>query len=94
MVVAEALAHGLPVISTATGGIPDLVGDDAGLLVPPGNADRLAAAIARVLADPLVRARFARGARRVRDRLAGWEVRSGQMAEVLERVAADGRLQR
>jgi glycosyltransferase involved in cell wall biosynthesis len=94
MVVAEALAHGLPVISTATGGIPDLVGDDAGLLVPPGDADRLAAAIARVLADPLVRARFARGARRVRDRLAGWEVRSGQMAEVLERVAADGRLQR
>jgi glycosyltransferase involved in cell wall biosynthesis len=93
-VVAEALAHGLPVISTATGGIPDLVADDAGLLVPSGDAAALAAAIARVLVDPLVQARLARGARRARERLASWEVQSGQMAEVLGRVAADGRFQR
>ena len=37
MAVAEALAHGLPVVSTTTGAIPALVGDDAGSLVPPGE---------------------------------------------------------
>ena len=41
MAVAEALAHGLPVVSTTTGAIPDLVGDDAGLLAPPGSIDAL-----------------------------------------------------
>ena len=92
MVVAEALAHGLPVISTATGGIGDLVADDAGLLVPPGDPDALAAAISRVLVEPFLRERLAQGARRVRDLLPGWDVASGRMADVLERVAADGRL--
>jgi glycosyltransferase involved in cell wall biosynthesis len=94
MVVAEALAHGLPVISTATGGIPDLVGDAAGLLVPPGDPAALADAISRVLADPVLRDRLAAGARRVRDQLPGWDVASGKMAEILERVAGNGRLQR
>lgn len=41
----EAMAYGLPVISTTTGGIPELLGDGAGLLVPPGDADALASAI-------------------------------------------------
>ena len=37
MVLAEALARGLPVISTSAGAIPDTVLDDAGLLVPAGD---------------------------------------------------------
>ena len=64
MAVAEALARGLPVVSTTTGAIPDLVGADAGLLAPPGNIEALAAALARVIGDARLRARLADGAKR------------------------------
>ena len=73
MAVAEALARGLPVVSTTTGAIPDLVGADAGLLAPPGNIEALAGALARVIGDARLRARLADGAKRVRDRLRSWE---------------------
>jgi glycosyltransferase involved in cell wall biosynthesis len=86
MVVAEALAHGLPVVATSTGAIGELVGDEAGVLVPPGDAHALSAALARVIADAEWRARLAGGARRVRERLPTWEHSSAQMAVVLEQV--------
>lgn len=84
MAVAEALAHGLPVVSTTTGAIPALVGDEAGLLVPPGDVDALAAALTRVLTDPGLRARLADGARRARARLPSWGDASEKMSTVLE----------
>lgn len=89
MAVAEALAHGLPVVSTTTGAIPELVGNDAGVLVPPGDADALAKALSRAL-DPGERERLAAGARRVRDRLPTWDDAFNKMAAVLERVATRG----
>jgi glycosyltransferase involved in cell wall biosynthesis len=89
MVVAEALAHGLPVVSTPAGAIPELVGPDAGLIVPVGDADALAVAIRRMLDDGGLRRRMAEGAARVRDRLQGWEAASKTMADVLTRVALD-----
>jgi glycosyltransferase involved in cell wall biosynthesis len=52
-VVLEALAAGVPVVATAVGGTPELVTDGAnGFLVPPGNADELAAKILQALACP------------------------------------------
>jgi glycosyltransferase involved in cell wall biosynthesis len=51
LVVQEAMQVGLPVVATAVGGVPDLVGDDA-LLVPAREPQALAAAIASVLDDP------------------------------------------
>jgi glycosyltransferase involved in cell wall biosynthesis len=90
MAVAEALACGLPIVSTTTGAIPQLVGEDAGLLVPVGDRVALAGALSRVLSDAALRARLAAGARRVRERLESWEIAAGKMAAVLEQVAVHG----
>jgi glycosyltransferase involved in cell wall biosynthesis len=62
-VVLEAIAAGLPIVATRVGGIPEIFGPHADELVPPGDADALAAAIDRLLADP-VAARNAAAARR------------------------------
>lgn len=49
----EAMAHGIPVVSTVTGGIPELVTDrSTGLLVQPGDAEALAAALEFLVAEP------------------------------------------
>lgn len=93
MAVAEAVAHGLPVVATKTGAIPELVGDDAGLLVPVGDAPALAEALARVLRNGDLRARLAEGARLRRNQLPTWDEASSRMADALNqlcRANADG----
>jgi glycosyltransferase involved in cell wall biosynthesis len=90
MAVAEALAHGLPVISTMTGAIPELVGDQAGMLAPVGDLPAFTAALEQVLRDHTLRASLADGARRVRGRLPTWDDAVDHMAKILETVAADG----
>lgn len=57
LVAQEALLAGTPLVTTAVGGIPDLVGD-AAVLVPPGDAAALARAIRGVLTDPAEAARL------------------------------------
>jgi glycosyltransferase involved in cell wall biosynthesis len=97
MAVAEALARGLPVVSTITGAIPELVdpeGDGAGLLVTPGDVNALADALSRALGDARLRSRLAEGARRVRDRLPTWDETASKMAAALERIATDERISR
>ncbi|MBO9515225.1 MAG: glycosyltransferase family 4 protein [Variovorax sp.] len=84
MALAEALAHGLPVISTTAGAIPDTVPADAGLLVAPGDETALRAALARVLDVPAERARLATGARAARLRLPSWEQSVARFASALE----------
>ena len=90
MAVAEALAHGLPVVATATGAIPALVGDEAGVVVPPENVGALAGALRRVLGDAALRASLADGARRVRERLPSWDHAAGRLSAALAGVHADG----
>ena len=63
LVLQEALRAGVPVVATRAGGIPDLTGDDAAVLVPPGDAARLAAAVRGVLGDPALAARLRAAAR-------------------------------
>jgi glycosyltransferase involved in cell wall biosynthesis len=57
LVLQEALRAGVPVVASRVGGIPDLTGEEAALLVPPGDADALAAAVRSLLDDPALAAR-------------------------------------
>jgi glycosyltransferase involved in cell wall biosynthesis len=60
MSVLEAMSHGLPVICTPVGGIPDVVKDGSnGMFVEPGNADSIANMILRLLREPELAASLA-----------------------------------
>lgn len=65
LVVPEAMAAALPVVTTAVGAIPEMVADGrTGLLVAPGSAESLAAAIERLLASRALRRTLGDNARR------------------------------
>ncbi len=88
MVVAEALAHGIPVISTRTGGIPGLVdaggaGKPAGLLVQPGDEAALRNALARIMDEPALRDRLRDGALEAREHLRSWDDAVAEMERAL-----------
>jgi len=59
MFILEALARRNAVISTTVGGIPGVLGDDAGLLVAPGSAEEFTVALDALLGDPELRTRVA-----------------------------------
>jgi len=86
MAVAEALARGVPIISTATGAIPDIVRDDAGIVVPPGDAAAFGDALAQFVRDKELRERLAAGARRARTHLPTWDAAAAAMARVLIQI--------
>jgi len=87
MAVAEAIASGLPVISTRTGAIPQLVGRDAGILVPRGNVDMLARVLERVLGERRLLGQLRAGAMKRRTQLPSWEQAVRQFASVIRKVA-------
>ncbi len=69
LILQEALRAGLPIVATRVGGTPELTGQDAALLVPAGDAARLADAVRAVLADPAVAARLRQAAAKRADAL-------------------------
>jgi glycosyltransferase involved in cell wall biosynthesis len=85
MAYAEAIAHGLPVIGTTAGAIPETVPATAGVLVPPDDRAALVAALRRLIEEPAERARLAAGARAVQ--FPSWCEQAARFAGVLERVA-------
>ena len=63
LVLQEALRAGAPVVAARVGGIPWLTGEDAALLVPPGDTRALGDAVRAVLTDPALARRLAAAAR-------------------------------
>jgi glycosyltransferase involved in cell wall biosynthesis len=62
--IIEAMAHAKPIIATAVGGVPDVVSDEVGILVPPNDVDALATAMSRVAGDADLRLKMGLAARR------------------------------
>jgi len=87
MAYAEALAHGLPVIGTHGGAIPDTVPPEAGVLVPPGDIPSLSGALRRVIGDKELRRRLSSGARAAALQLPTWRQSAEIFARALERLA-------
>lgn len=63
-VIIESMASGVPVVATDVGGNPELIANDRGILVPPGNELALVAAIERLLRDPARRGELSRRAKK------------------------------
>jgi glycosyltransferase involved in cell wall biosynthesis len=84
----EAMACGLPVVASAAGALPEVVGPDghAGRLVPPRDPRAMAAAIAELLADPERLARMGRQARTRVQHAFRWRDAAAALVEVFEDV--------
>jgi glycosyltransferase involved in cell wall biosynthesis len=87
MAYAEAIAHGLAVIGTDGGAIPETVPPDAGLLVTPGDIPALADALRRVIGDDGLRQRLAGAARAAATQLPTWRQSAEIFARALETLA-------
>jgi glycosyltransferase involved in cell wall biosynthesis len=86
MAYAEAMARGLPVIGTTGGAISDTVPEQAGVLVPPGDVNALAQAIALMVREPLAREKFAQGAWQSAQLLPTWKTSGIQFADILANI--------
>ena len=84
MALAEAVAGGIPVVSTLAGAIPETVPANASVLVPPGDDRALAKALAKLMDDPDARRRLASNALAARRALPTWNQASKQFAAALE----------
>jgi len=88
MALADALVHGLPIVSTTAGAIPHTVPADAALLVPPGNGRALGRALASLLDDAALRGKLARAARAAGAALPDWRESGARFARAIAELAA------
>jgi glycosyltransferase involved in cell wall biosynthesis len=83
MALAEAIAHGLPVVSTTAGAIPDTVPASASRLVPPGDVEALTEALRALIGDPAARAGFTLAARAAAECVSTWTAAARDFEAVL-----------
>lgn len=84
MVISEAVAYGLPIVTTTGGALATTLPEGAGIAVRPGDAEALAAALADVLDHPGRRHDLAHGARCARDQLNSWDQSIAAFIDLLE----------
>lgn len=88
MVLAEAMARGLPIVCTTGGAAASTVPDAAGIKVPPGDIEAFSGAMGRIMSDPQLRRDMAEASWTAGQALPRWEATAKQIAEVLRRAAA------
>jgi glycosyltransferase involved in cell wall biosynthesis len=84
MAYTEAIAHGVPVVGTTAGAIPETVPAGAGVLVPPDNVEALAAALQQLIANADAREHLAAGARAAT--FPSWREQAASFARVLDNL--------
>ena len=84
MVLAEALARGLPIATTTGGAAAETVPDAAALKVPPGDAEALQRALRRLIDDPALRARLADAAWSAGQTLPRWSDTAALVANTIK----------
>jgi glycosyltransferase involved in cell wall biosynthesis len=87
----ECLGAGVPLVTTAQGDLPDIVGD-AAVLVPPADARALAEAVACMLGDPVRREAIRRRAHQ-RARLFTWDAAARRICEIASGLRSRRRVQ-
>lgn len=87
MAFAEAIAHGLPVVGTTAGAIPETVPASAGLLAPPNDVGAFSVALRRLIEDSAERRRLAASARAAAAALPTWERSAELFSQAIEAVA-------
>ena len=84
MAFAQAIAHGVPVIATAAGAIPETVPAGTGVLVRPDDVPALAAALRHLICDRPERMRLAENARAAAKLLPTWQAAAAVFARAIE----------
>lgn len=88
MVLTEAMAHGLPIVTTTGGAAAETVPDGAALKVAPGAVGPLSDALGAALADAGLRRRLADAAFAAASRLPGWDDTTRIICDVVTRIAS------
>lgn len=86
----EALAAGLPVVASRSGGAIEIVDESCGVLVPPGNSNALAAVLERLIVDRSFRAQLAAGAPARAQRLSDPATQMSRLADALAAMSPAG----
>ena len=89
VVYAEALAHGVPVVACNVGPVPEVVGEEAALLVPPDDVEALCGVLDLLLNDACLRDRMSAAAHLRASELPLWEDTAAGFLRVLREIVAE-----
>ena len=86
MAYAEAIAHGLPVIGTTAGAIPDTVPETCGILVEPSNIKALHQALEKIILDKALRNQYQKAAIKAEPSFPTWQSSANAFLKILKEI--------